>query len=59
MRVLIIGNPIAGVGRAGRRVGELARLLRDRGCEVTTRLTRGPGDARASPKASAATWIAW
>ena len=47
MRVLIIGNPIAGVGRAGRRVGELGRLLQDRGCEVTTRLTRGSGDARA------------
>ncbi len=47
MRVLIIGNPIAGVGRAGRRVGELGRLLQDRGCEVTTRLTRGPGEARA------------
>lgn len=43
MRVLIIGNPIAGVGRAGRRVGELGRLLQDRGCEVTTRLDARPG----------------
>ncbi len=47
MRVLIIGNPISGVGKAERSIGELGRLLGLRGCGVTTHLTRGPGDAAA------------
>lgn len=44
MRVLIIGNPIAGRGRARERIAALEALLRERGHEVEVHLTRGAGD---------------
>jgi YegS/Rv2252/BmrU family lipid kinase len=46
VRVLVIGNPAAGAGRAGRRAAALVRALEARGHAVDWRLTRAPGDAR-------------
>ncbi len=47
MRIAIIGNPIAGRGRAEARVEALSQLLRDRGHDVLLMLTQKGGDARA------------
>lgn len=46
MKVLVIGNPVAGRGAAGRRVGELVRELERRGHEVEWLLTGQAGEAR-------------
>ena len=46
MNVLVIGNPVAGAGKAGRRAERLVRLLERRGHAVEWRLTRGRGEAR-------------
>ena len=46
MNVLVIGNPIAGGGRAARKIAELGELLRGNGHAVETFLTSGAGDAR-------------
>jgi len=45
MRVSAICNPVAGGGRAGRQWPGIEALLQSRFASVTTRLTRGPGDA--------------
>jgi diacylglycerol kinase (ATP) len=45
VRILVIANPAAGLGRAGGRVGALARRLRARGHEVDVVVTSGRGDA--------------
>jgi YegS/Rv2252/BmrU family lipid kinase len=46
VNVLVIGNPVAGTGKAGRRAERLVRLLERRGHAVEWRLTRRPGEAR-------------
>jgi YegS/Rv2252/BmrU family lipid kinase len=46
VRILVIGNPAAGAGRARRRAEALVRLLEERGHEVEWFLTAKPGDAR-------------
>ncbi len=45
MRVVIIANPIAGRGAATRRVEALGRCLEQKGAQVCTHRTEGPGDA--------------
>lgn len=45
MRVLVIGNPAAGAGRAGRRAAALAQALAARGHAVEAVTTTGSGDA--------------
>jgi diacylglycerol kinase (ATP) len=45
MEILIIGNPVAGNGKAADRINRFVRILEDRGHEVETFLTRKPGDA--------------
>lgn len=42
----MIGNPVAGTGKAGRRAERLVRLLERRGHAVEWRLTRRRGEAR-------------
>ncbi len=51
MNVLVIGNPIAGGGRAARKIAELGELLRAKGHAVETFLTSGAGDARTRAEA--------
>lgn len=46
MRVLIIGNPIAGRGRARRLIDDLIARLERHGHDVRALLTTGKGDAR-------------
>lgn len=46
MRILVIGNPIAGGGRARRLIGTLRDILRRRGHETEVYLTTAAGDAR-------------
>ena len=45
-RALVIANPIAGQGKAGRVLRRLERGLLDHGIAVTLALTGGPDDAR-------------
>ena len=45
MEAIIIGNPIAGSGKARNRILPLAELLKKRGHEVEIFWTHGPGDA--------------
>jgi YegS/Rv2252/BmrU family lipid kinase len=45
VNVLVIGNPVAGAGEAGRRAERLVRLLEQRGHTVAWRLTRRRGEA--------------
>lgn len=45
MRLQIIGNPIAGGGKAKPRIEELVALLEQRGHDVDVRLTTAAGDA--------------
>ena len=47
MKVLVVGNPIAGGGAAARKIEALAELLRARGHAVEVFLTAAAGDARA------------
>src|SRR5689334_8274981 len=47
MKLLIIGNPIAGGGKAKPRIEELVKRLTAAGHEVEAKLTRKAGDARA------------
>ncbi len=47
MKVLVIGNPIAGGGKAARKIDALAGLLRARGHAAEVFLTAAAGDARA------------
>jgi diacylglycerol kinase (ATP) len=46
VNVGVIGNPVAGAGKAGRRAERLVRLLERRGHSVEWRLTRSRGEAR-------------
>jgi len=46
-RALVIANPIAGGGRAGRLAPALAAALQARGCTAEVVLTQGAGDAAA------------
>jgi YegS/Rv2252/BmrU family lipid kinase len=46
LKVLVIGNPTAGAGRADRRAAELVRALERRGHAVEWLATRAAGDAR-------------
>jgi len=52
LRVLVIGNPAAGAGRAGRRVAALVAALGRRGHAVESLLTTRPGEARARAAAA-------
>lgn len=45
MKILLLANPVAGKGRGGRAAARLVRRLEDRGHEVRTAFTTGPGDA--------------
>lgn len=45
MRVLVIGNPIAGIGRTERRIHRFVRLLKHHGHAVEVFLTSAAGDA--------------
>lgn len=45
MKTLVIGNPTAGRGRAGRVLPGLVRALADSGAQPTLRMTSGPGEA--------------
>lgn len=47
MNILVIGNPISGGGRAGRRATRLAKRLEARGHEVEICFTEKAGDATA------------
>jgi len=47
MKLLIIGNPIAGGGKARPRIEELVRRLTEAGHHVEARLTTKAGDAKA------------
>jgi diacylglycerol kinase (ATP) len=44
VRILVIGNPIAGAGKAESRIRELTGALKSREHQVEIFLTRGPGD---------------
>lgn len=46
MKALVIGNPIAGRGKAPRLIDALTRALRAEGLETDVYLTRAAGDAR-------------
>lgn len=46
MKLWIIGNPIAGGGKAGPRIHQLRALLEARGHDVHVQLTTAAGDAR-------------
>jgi YegS/Rv2252/BmrU family lipid kinase len=46
MRVLVIGSPIAGTGKAERRIDGFVRALKRKGHDVETFLTAAPGQAR-------------
>ena len=45
MKILLIGNPIAGTGRAKKRIERFAKKLTQRGHSVETFLTSAAGDA--------------
>jgi diacylglycerol kinase (ATP) len=45
MKLLLVANPNAGHGRAGRLLTEISEICRDLGLEVDTRLTERPGHA--------------
>ena len=45
MKLLLVANPYAGHGRAGRLLTEISDISRDLGLEVDTRLTQRPGHA--------------
>ncbi len=45
MRLLLVANPNAGHGRAGRLLAEVSDICRNFGLEVDTRLTERPGHA--------------
>ena len=45
MKLLLVANPCAGHGRAGRLLAEVSDTCRDLGLEVDTRLTERPGHA--------------
>jgi diacylglycerol kinase (ATP) len=45
MKLLLVANPCAGHGRAGRLLAEVSDVCRDLGLEVDTRLTERPGHA--------------
>lgn len=59
---VVIVNPVAGRGRAGRAWPELAQLLAEHGLEHTTSFTQAPGDAielcRAALRTGAQTVVA-
>ena len=44
--VLLVANPISGMGRAARALPRVAAALRERGLAVEAMATGGPGDAR-------------
>jgi diacylglycerol kinase (ATP) len=46
VNILVIGNPVAGTGKARRRTERLVRLLEGRGHAVEWRLTQRRGEAR-------------
>ena len=45
MRLLLVANPCAGHGRAGRLLEDIGKTCRDLGLEVDTRLTERQGHA--------------
>jgi diacylglycerol kinase (ATP) len=45
MKLLLVANPCAGHGRAGRLLAEVGDVCRDLGLDVDTRLTERPGHA--------------
>jgi YegS/Rv2252/BmrU family lipid kinase len=46
MNILLIGNPVAGRGRANQQIKDLVRILERRGHRVNVSLTRAAGSAR-------------
>jgi len=58
MEVSVIGNPVAGGGRAKSLIEELVGRLRARGYRIEPFLTRAPGDARRYVEQTDGAWSA-